>query len=287
MDFLKKAAASIPFGPGLSKVTGALDKAGTALKTVATGASSLLDPSAARLGASGLLPGGLSSIFAGAGKNREPVVLGNQFGPYAEEEDWRVKISLGTRSPLLYNNEDNVGGLLEPIFQTNGVIFPYTPAITITHTARYQQQQLTHSNYSYYMYEGSEIAAIQITGEFTAQNQAEALYIMGAAYFFRSATKMFFGTGEFVGNPPPIVFLSGYGKHTLPRVSCVITQFSQTLPAEVDYMSDGNGNWVPTQCQLSVTVQPIVSRSKAASGFDLHQYSRGSYLSGDEGGGFL
>lgn len=287
MDFLKKAAASIPSLPSTSSITGALDKAGTALKTVAGGAAALLDPSAARLGASGLLPGGLSSIFAGAGKNREPVVLGSQFGPYGEEEDWRVKISLGNRSPLLYNNTDNEGGLLEPIYQTNGVIFPYTPAITITHTARYQQQQLTHSNYNYYTYEGSEIAAIQIQGDFTAQNQAEALYIMGAVYFFRSATKMFFGSGEFVGHPPPIVFLSGYGTNTLPRVSSVITQFSQTLPADVDYINDGNGNWVPTQCQLSVTVQPIVSRAKAASGFDLHQYSRGSYLAGDEGGGFL
>jgi hypothetical protein len=59
---------------------------------------------------------------------------------------------------------------------------------------------------------------------------------MAAIYFFRAATKMFFGTGANVGNPPPIVFLDGYGSHYFPHVPCVITSFQHTMPAEVDYI---------------------------------------------------
>ena len=59
---------------------------------------------------------------------------------------------------------------------------------------------------------------------------------MAAIYFFRAATKMFFGQGANVGNPPPIVFLDGYGSHYFPHVPCVITTFQHTMPAEVDYI---------------------------------------------------
>ena len=50
---------------------------------------------------------------------------------------------------------------------------------------------------------------------------------------------MFFGTGDKVGNPPPIVFLNGYGTHYFPNVPCLVTQFSHTLPADVDYIDSG------------------------------------------------
>jgi hypothetical protein len=59
---------------------------------------------------------------------------------------------------------------------------------------------------------------------------------MAAIYFFRSATKMFFGQGKDVGNPPPMVFLDGYGSHYFPHVPCVISGFTHTLPNEVDYI---------------------------------------------------
>jgi hypothetical protein len=60
---------------------------------------------------------------------------------------------------------------------------------------------------------------------------------MAAIYFFRSATKMFFGQGANVGNPPPVVFLDGYGSHYFPHVPCVISSFQHVLSNEVDYIS--------------------------------------------------
>jgi len=126
--------------------------------------------------------------------------------------------------------------LMYPLLETNGVIWPYVPQISVTHQANYTPASLTHSNYTAHFYNNSEVADIQVSGEFTVQSPADGQYLMAAIYFFRAATKMFFGQGANVGNPPPIVFLDGYGSHYFPHVPCVITTFQHTMPAEVDYI---------------------------------------------------
>ena len=80
------------------------------------------------------------------------------------------------------------------------------------------------------------MADITIQGDFTVQSPSDGQYLMAAIYFFRSATKMFFGQGANVGMPPPIVFLDGYGSHYLPHVSCVVTSFQHNMPDDVDYI---------------------------------------------------
>jgi len=54
-------------------------------------------------------------------------------------------------------------------------------------------------------------------------------------WFFRSATKMFYG-GENAGNPPPILYLDGYGDFHLPHVPVVVKNFSHSMPNNVDYI---------------------------------------------------
>lgn len=295
-------------GKAVSSAAGAAYGAisGGAMGAVSGAAAGLVNPSMLRMAASGLLPGAINSLLGGS----QPSILGVGLGLTGAVDDWRVKISLGAQAQMLYRQPtsgdggffDTIvngvfnavdAGVMRPLIETDGVVFPYTPSITTTHTARYQSQQLTHSNYTHYNYEGSEVGAITVSGEFTAQNYAEAKYVLASIVFFRACTKMFFGTGPYVGNPPPIVFLSGYGESYLPRVSCVVTNFSHTMPPDVDYIVDnpylppGMQNWVPTTSTLSVTLQPVVSRAKVASGFNLQNYARGKYLGGEYGGGFL
>jgi hypothetical protein len=196
--------------------------AATGFNKVKTGLNNLgLRPGA-------LLPGGLP---ISAAKNNSSTSV--QFADSGQ--DWRVKVSVAAGSGVLYDMSS--AGIMEPIKKTNGVIFPYAPSLTIQHQARYNTQPLTHSNYNNYFYEGSEVQSIQITADFTVQNLAEAAYFLGALYFFRAATKMFYGeSGKYQGAPPPIVYLDGYGTHYLPHVPCVVTGFSHTMPADVDYI---------------------------------------------------
>jgi hypothetical protein len=130
----------------------------------------------------------------------------------------------------------------------------------VNHNAGYSTAHLTHSNYPAHFYNSSEVADIQVSGDFTVQNMEDGQYLLAAVYFFRSATKMFFGQGSNVGNPPPIVFLDGYGSHYFPHVPCVITQFSHTLPSEVDYIQVPISQTVldtsPTDPNRSVNLTP-------------------------------
>ena len=198
----------------------------------------LLDPSNARRAISGLIPGGFLGMF-----KKSPNIgfkdLAGRFGgaSAAGEDDWRVRVSLAENAKIFYKDPTtNYNTIMSPLIETNGVIWPYTPAISVTHVANYSSQALTHSNYSAQFYNNSDVSDITINGEFTVQSVEEGQYLMAAIYFFRSATKMFFGQGTNAGNPPPIVFLDGYGSHYFPHVPCAITNFTHVLDKEVDYI---------------------------------------------------
>jgi hypothetical protein len=188
--------------------------------------TSFLNPGMARLKAAGLNPGG-GRVMGGL-LDRANVNYSNTITKDVTK-DWRVRVSSNSEA-LPYS------GVMSPLGLTQGVIFPYTPQIAVTHQANYTPQKFTHSNYPAYSYENSEVQSIQITADFTVQNSNEAAYLLACIYFFRSSTKMFFGSGDKVGNPPPLVFLDGYGSHYFPHVPCLVTQFSHTMPADVDYL---------------------------------------------------
>jgi len=210
---------------------------GSAVQKAAGSVFDLLDPANARRAISGLLPGGDSS----AGKSSPNIGFGSVTGQGAasgvSEDDWRVRISLANNSTIFYKDSGLLyNSLLAPLKETNGVVWPYTPTIAISHTANYSSSSLTHSNYAAYFYNNSEVNEISITGDFTVQSIDEGKYLMATVYFLRACTKMFFGQGNDVGNPPPIVFLDGYGSHYFPHVPCVVTTFTHNLPDNVDYI---------------------------------------------------
>ena len=217
-------------------------------------------------------------------------------GAIPMEEDWRVRISVQPAIQNIFYTYPLVPRDKWPLVPTNGVIFPYTPAVTINHVARYGTSQLTHSNYTSYFYEGSEVQNITINGEFTVQNIAEGQYLMAAIQFFRSCTKMFYGASPLAGTPPPMVFLNGYGGTYLPNVPCVITQFSHTMPADVDYVNIPVVNLgglattrLPTNSTLAITLQPVYSRNNVSRNFTVEQFAQGAYLNTNSktSGGFI
>ena len=155
--------------------------------------------------------------------------------------DWRLKLRLAPGSDYLYNAAEP--GILQPLKVTEGVIFPYTPAITTTYAAQYNNYELTHSNYRGYFYQGSHVGELTITATFTAQDSNEAAYLLAVIQFFRSVTKMFYGQQDaFRGSPPPLVFLQGYGDFQFNLNPCVVQTFNYNLPADVDYIRAGAPN---------------------------------------------
>jgi hypothetical protein len=194
--------------------------------------------------------------------------------PTKPDKDWRFRISLAPSASYLYNipYSDLKGTILEPLHFTNGVVFPYTPSIMMNYQASYEPYDLLHSNYKFYQYKSSEVGAITISADFTAQDTAEANYVLAMMHFFKTVTKMFYGQdlNPPAGLPPPLCYLHGYGPYQFDNHPVVIQSFSFTLPNDVDYirayskktMAESLG--APTELKSAV-YNPGIDRLKSSS----------------------
>jgi hypothetical protein len=164
--------------------------------------------------------------------------------PY-KQDDWRIRLSLAGSANYLYKIATK-SDILYPLIATDGVVFPYTPVINSSYRANYDPAELTHSNYKMFFYKNSSVDDISITAEFTAQDTAEANYMLAVIHFFKSATKMFYGqdASPRAGTPPPLLYLTGYGLHQFQKHPLLLTSFSYNLPNDVDYIRAGsNAQW--------------------------------------------
>jgi len=163
---------------------------------------------------------------------------------FQAKQDWRVRLSLSPGATYLY--KASPPGILAPLQATDGVIFPYTPAISVQYNATYDPTELTHSNYKFFTYRGSAVDSVTIGCDFTAQDTFEAQYVLAVIHFFRSITKMFYGQDQNPtnGTPPPLCYLSGLGAFQFDAHPLAITAFNYTLPTDVDYIQAGS-NFTP------------------------------------------
>ena len=153
-------------------------------------------------------------------------------------------------------------GILAPLKVTDGVIFPYTPAISTAYRANYSNYDLTHSNYRGYFYQNSYVDSVNVRCTFTAQDTQEANYLIAVIHFFRSVTKMFYGQDAERGSPPPMVYLSGLGDYQFQEHPCVVSQFNYTLPTDVDYIRAGDAiddgtNFLANRTRTTIASNPI------------------------------
>lgn len=180
--------------------------------------------SAARLASSGL--------SAGAEAVGDIMGAVSMFGSSdADENDWRVRLSLPRWTSF------QSSPVLKPLKNAGGLIFPYTPQVTMKPAAKYSPESVTHSNYPFHVYKNSDPGQIEISAPMNVEDPEQALYWIAAVHYLRSVSKMFTGFDPKAGNPPPVVFLNGYGNFVFKNVPVVITSFSLTLPKDCDYIS--------------------------------------------------
>lgn len=219
----------------------------------------------------------------------------------------RILVPTGALNGILLNSP-----ITNPLIETNGVLFPYTPAISVNHSATYDAQNLTHSNYAYQFYQSSTVEEISIVATFSAKNSEDALYVIAAQHFFRSVTKMFYGQDSLAGTPPPVLRLDGHGDLQFSSVPIVITGFSSSYPDDVDYISTGtvtagafraaeanpftagqqDGSTrdlgrVPVIQQFTINCRPVYSRKSISGEFGLTKFVAGQLLGSASRGGYL
>jgi hypothetical protein len=145
-------------------------------------------------------------------------------------DDWRVRLTLPTWPSF------RGSPVLAPLADAGGLIFPYTPTISIDSTATYSTVPTIHSNYAFHAFQRSDPGVITITAPMNVEDKSQALYWIAALHFMRSLTKMFSGNDPKAGNPPAIVKLNGYGSYVFKNIPVVVTSFGTQLDAECDYI---------------------------------------------------
>jgi hypothetical protein len=201
-----------------ASLTQSITTATSAVSTIGTGIASL-----SRLSSAGLT----------AGAESVGDILGavSMFSDLGNADDWRVRLSLP------YWPSFRSSPVLQPLVEAGGMVFPYTPEVAFSTAAKYSAIPTTHSNYQFQAYENSAPGQITITAPMNVEDPVQALYWIASLHYFRSITKMFAGFDMKAGNPPPVIFLNGYGSYVFKNVPVVVTNFQTQLSKDCDYIT--------------------------------------------------
>jgi len=278
---------------GVKSFLGLGGQAAGATSNVASGAAKALDTLTAGAASSGGLGSGLAAlsgkISAAAGQLNNLLSLGRakklpsgaelfksqaalQIIP-AEEGDWRVRIACDFAT--LFG-----AGTFPRLAATAGMVFPFTPNLSLSSKANYTSTEPVHSNFPFQSYKNSQVDDITISGEFPAERAEDGQYWLEATMFLRAATKMFYGQGPFAGNPPVICRLNGYGPQVFNNVPVVIKSFTIDFKDDVNYINvykNNSDNWVPVLSTISITLSPVYNRERLRK-FSLQDFAAGKEI---------
>jgi len=217
------------------------------VKAAATGAAvgaatGLLGGISGALGSLGSL-----SSFASSLRSKSIPLNGDSFAPKAvttaqsgsgdDPADWRVRLSFPSGVIPFASSP-----LFTPLIKAGGMVFPYTPTISINSSASYTETPVTHNNFAFISYANSRVSDISVSGDFYVEDAVQAQYWLSCVHFLRSVTKMFTGDSSMAGNPPIILYFNAYGDYVFRDVPVVVKSFSLTLPKEVDYITTNMTN---------------------------------------------
>lgn len=200
--------------------------------------------------------------------------------------------------------------LMQPLWATKGVLFPYTPDVMFGGAANYQSWHFTHSNYQQFQFQNSTPSEIQLVGTFTAQTNEEARYMLAVMRFLRVVTMLEFGIKaverNVAGTPPPVLRFNYMGAHMFNNVPVVLQNYNYQLDRDVDYVEvilpgTNNSNlrttsrinetifgelpvkedrrtYVPTRMMITLMLGVQQNPRNTRDEFDLEKFKRGDLI---------
>ena len=232
------------------------------------------------------------------------------------KKDRRVRLSSKPLVKELIYGPNISSNILQPLYDSGGLLWPYTPTITDQATVQYDHYEPVHTNQPFAAFKSVAAKQIIVSGTFTAMNQAEARYCIAAIHFLRTITKMFFGVGgedrtaiDLRGTPPPILLFNAYGTAMFHNVPVIVTTYVVELAQDVDYVEveldsgvgssfvttgfDENGfisagsgfissndssAWVPSKFNVSVTLEVQNTPDRLRRNFNLNDFRTGKLI---------
>lgn len=129
--------------------------------------------------------------------------------------------------------------------EVGGLIFPYTPKISMSYAVNYETTDIPQSNVQYNSYKNSPPPSIDVTAHFTADNNGQAKHMLSAIWFLQALSKCDVGDGKTYytttvksggGLPPPVLYFNAY-EQMLENIPVVLKSFSFSYPDDIDYIN--------------------------------------------------
>lgn len=199
------------------------------------------------------------------------------------EGDLRAKKEI-PKAKLVFPSQESarkhlVGRILSPLLDDMGVVFEFTPSITVVTSASYQPIDMPHTNYDYHNYNKSSVQDITVDFELMANTKEEADRTLAIIHFFRTFTKMNFGINDRNrGLPPQLFRFSAYGDYMFNRVPVAIKNFSMPLTNDKDYVMTSLNTAVPSHCSFNIGLVFMPTPNKVRSEFSLDGFAKGDVV---------
>ncbi len=219
-----------------------------------------------------------STLQPGAGEIESPV---------AQNYDWRARLRPKRGGEnyvygLAYARDGALSGtnILQPIIDSGGLVWQYTPQIFVSAGADYEVHQLQGMNYPIHSYISSRPPELPIASEFTANDIYEARYMLAVFNFLKVITKSFAGDSAVAqgvaGTPPPVLLFEYLGEHGFNKVPVIVKDYSIQYGEDVDYVpvhykmgSTDTVTYVPTAALVTVNLSVNYTPQKLRKRYDI------------------
>lgn len=155
-------------------------------------------------------------------------------------------------------DRDRGYGFLRYLTETGGIVFPYTPRISVQRSVNYQRTDVVQHNYTMFSYAGTPSKMLNVSGKFTATSPSEAVYMLAVLCALSAWTKSETGyktenyTREDLGSldrpgsgdgmlrgipgmPPPPLYFSAYGQMMEYETPVLLTDVNYTFEDDIQY----------------------------------------------------
>jgi hypothetical protein len=205
------------------------------------------------------------------------------------QEDTRLRLMAQPEAREQVYGPNGESNLLNIFYETNGLLFPYTPIINRSQSVDYETLALTHTNQDWNVYRRTPSVKLSITAEFTIQNQREAKYMLAVRHFLNTMSKMYYGeaAGDLAGLPPPVLLLTGYGNYMYNNLKVLLENFSYNDDNQVsyyDYRGPNGTARLPVYSQISISLIVQNTPKRWRKEFDLNKFRTGELLVSGKGG---
>lgn len=214
-----------------------------------------------------------------------------------ENYDWRARLrpKAGGAAYVYgqaYAKDGALSGtnILQPIIDSGGLIWQYTPQIFVSAGASYNIHELQGMNYPIHSYINSRPPELPIASEFTANDIDEARYMLAVFNFLKVVTKSFSGDSAVAqgvaGTPPPVLLFEYLGEHGFNKVPVIVKDYSIQYGEDVDYVpvhykmgSKDTVTYVPTAALVSINLSVNYTPQKLRKRFDITGLTSGQAYS--------